>query len=77
MDELLSKPPLAREHPVWRPLLLSDGSVARHLQLLTTCAVTVDYLSIMPVSAALIRLPPAAELEHLQREVRRPDPAAT
>ncbi len=78
MDALLATSPLSREHPLWRLLLLSDGSVTRHLQLLTGSAVTVDCLGMEPVPTGDSGLPPAvAELEHplLQREVRRSDPA--
>lgn len=77
-DALLATSPLSREHPLWRLLLLSDGSVTRHLQILTGSAVTVDCLSMEPVSTGDSGLPRAvAELEHplLQREVRRPDSA--
>lgn len=72
-DALLESSPLAREHPLWRLLLLSDGSVTRHLQLLTGSSVTVDCLSMEPVPSDDSQLPLAvAELEHplLQREVR-------
>ncbi len=66
--------PLAAEQPLWRLLLLSDGSVTRHLQLLTGTAVKVDCLAMAPVpEGADSGLPAAADaLAHplLQREVR-------
>lgn len=63
---------LSAQHPLWRLLLLSDGSVTRHLQLLTGSAVEVDCLAMDPVSPDDDGLPPAVTaLPHplLQREV--------
>lgn len=71
-DALAPDSPLASEHPLWRLMLLSDGSVTRHLQLLTGSSVTVDCLSMAPVSASDSELPATVSaLQHplLQREV--------
>lgn len=71
-DALALDSPLASEHPLWRLMLLSDGSVTRHLQLLTGSSVTVDCLSMAPVSASDSELPASVSaLKHplLQREV--------
>lgn len=71
-DALAPDSPLASEHPLWRLMLLSDGSVTRHLQLLTGSSVTVDCLTMAPVSASDSELPASVSaLKHplLQREV--------
>lgn len=71
-DALAAQSPLASELPFWRLLLLSDGSVTRHLQLLTGAPVAVNCLSMAPVSASDNELPASvAALKHplLQREV--------
>jgi len=71
-EALQEAAPLSREHPLWRLLLLSDGSVTRHLQLLTGSAVRVDCLAMAPAVEESAELPPAVEaLAHplLQREV--------
>ena len=53
-------------------MLLSDGSVTRHLQLLTGVSVNVDSLQMADVGPAPADLPPAAALLEgalLQRQV--------
>ena len=55
-------PGLAALPPAWRLLLLSDGSVTRHLQLLTGGAVEVQVLDqrLLEGAADLATLPPSA-----------------
>jgi chorismate--pyruvate lyase len=48
--------------PFWRLLLLSDGSVTRHLQLLTGSRVKVECLSMVDIGESLEGLPPGAEI---------------
>jgi chorismate lyase len=64
---------MAAQLPLWRLLLLSDGSVTRHLQLLTGSAVKVDCLAMEPVPAGADGLPPVVHemltAPLLQREV--------
>ncbi len=54
--------PLETLSPAWRLLLLSDGSVTRHLQLLTGAAVSVEVLDqrVLTSPAELAALPPSA-----------------
>ncbi|PNH01385.1 hypothetical protein TSOC_012736 [Tetrabaena socialis] len=58
--------------PLWRLLLLSDGSVTRHLQLLTGSPVTVECLSMRNVGWSVEGFPPGVELipgPRVQRQV--------
>ena len=57
-----SPSPLAALPPAWRLLLLSDGSVTRHLQLLTGAAVVVEVLDqrVLDAPSDLASLPPSA-----------------
>eukprot|EP00897_Mesotaenium_endlicherianum_P008596 jgi/Mesen1/7765/ME000408S06875 len=58
--------------PSWRVLLLSDGSVTRHLQLLTGSQVSVECLQMEDIGDSLEGLPPGAALiagPRLQRQV--------
>ncbi len=54
-------------------MLLSDGSVTRHLQLLTGFSVSVDCLQMQNIGAASEHLPASARLLRgplVQRQVR-------
>ncbi|EFJ47999.1 hypothetical protein VOLCADRAFT_104962 [Volvox carteri f. nagariensis] len=58
--------------PMWKVLLLSDGSVTRHLQLLSGSPVAVECLSMRNVGWSLEGLPPGTELipgPRVQRQV--------
>ncbi|GFR46140.1 hypothetical protein Agub_g7666 [Astrephomene gubernaculifera] len=58
--------------PIWKVLLLSDGSVTRHLQLLSGSPVTVECLSMRNVGWSTEGLPPGTELipgPRVQRQV--------
>ncbi|KAG2425149.1 hypothetical protein HXX76_013903 [Chlamydomonas incerta] len=58
--------------PMWKLLLLSDGSVTRHLQLLSGAPVTVECLSMAPVGQGLEGCPPGTQLipgPRVQRQV--------
>lgn len=62
----------ARLAPAWRVLLLSDGSVTRHLQLLTDIQVSVDCLEMRNIGDSVAGLPAGASLipgPRLQRQV--------
>ncbi|GLC59123.1 hypothetical protein PLESTB_001450700 [Pleodorina starrii] len=65
--------------PIWKVLLLSDGSVTRHLQLISGSPVSVECLSMRNVGWTLEGLPPGTELipgPRVQRQVllRCPEP---
>eukprot|EP00850_Spirogloea_muscicola_P001615 SM000006S19380 [mRNA] locus=s6:419977:421148:+ [translate_table: standard] len=59
--------------PPWRVLLLSDGSVTRHLQLLADCgAIAADCFQMAPIGQDVAGLPPSVALipgPRLQRQV--------
>ncbi|PNW83761.1 hypothetical protein CHLRE_04g216650v5 [Chlamydomonas reinhardtii] len=58
--------------PMWKLLLLSDGSVTRHLQLLSGAPVTVECLSMAAVGEGLAGCPPGTHLipgPRVQRQV--------
>ncbi|KAG2486665.1 hypothetical protein HYH03_014720 [Edaphochlamys debaryana] len=58
--------------PMWKMLLLSDGSVTRHLQLLSGSPVSVECLSMRNIGWNLTGTPPGTELiagPRVQRQV--------
>ncbi|CAI7778979.1 unnamed protein product [Closterium sp. NIES-53] len=71
-DLLLSLPRL------WRMMLLSDGSVTRHLELLLGEQVTVDCVEMRGIGHALLGLPPGTALvpgPRVQRQVHLKPPS--
>ncbi|DBA78396.1 TPA: hypothetical protein ACH3X2_007900 [Trebouxia sp. C0005] len=61
--------------PPWKVMLLSDGSVTRHLQLLTDLPVQVDCLEMRNVGTSTEGLPPGVEAipgPRTQRQVVSP-----
>lgn len=73
VDRVLESRQLSdRLSPAWRLLLLSDGSVTRHLNLLTECHVSVDCVEMRHVGQNLEGLPPDVALipgPRVQRQV--------
>lgn len=58
--------------PLWRLLLLSDGSVTRHLELLVGQPISVDCVEMRGIGHALLGLPPGVALvpgPRVQRQV--------
>lgn len=58
--------------PTWKVMLLSDGSVTKHLQLLTNSTVQVDCLEMRNIDVSIEGLPAIAQLiegPRLQRQV--------
>lgn len=69
---LASEPFLTHMSQGWRVLLLSDGSVTRHLHLLTGHRVSVDCLEMRAIGHSLLGVPPGTALvagPRVQRQV--------
>ena len=69
---LADKKLLASLPPMWRIMLLSDGSVTRHLELITGNLVTADCLEMREIGHALLGTPPSTALvpgPRLRRQV--------
>eukprot|EP00878_Enallax_costatus_P008979 GHUV01009391.1.p1 GENE.GHUV01009391.1~~GHUV01009391.1.p1 ORF type:complete len:278 (+),score=43.03 GHUV01009391.1:691-1524(+) len=62
-DALSSRAPLQQLPAPWKMMLLSDGSVTRHLQLLTGQPVTVECLQMELLSGPQLHKPPDKALE--------------
>ncbi|GIL89190.1 hypothetical protein Vretimale_18614 [Volvox reticuliferus] len=71
-EDALSNVPASGLSPLWKLLLLSDGSVTRHLQLLSGSPVSVECLSMRNVGCSLEGLPAGTDLipgPRVQRQV--------
>ena len=77
---LQSTPLIRHLAPSWRLMLLSDGSVTRHLSLLTGQPVRIECLEMRPIGSRLGGLVPSVDRipgPRLQRQVQRLPPVVS